>query len=1003
MEQLKSIAIQVESPGEYVATRLESVALDDIKRELTGLLASCQSNASGMLMSLFASAKPYNETIESTIEAIKPLRRLLKESLTNLDIQRETLKQTKWEAKRRMFRYVMVAYAKMALITHVDAIRHLDNIAEEILDTFMVQYDDVAKMQGTVVQKAVVLARAISKRMESVEYVLRAHDKYNIATNWAVFEIVPRELKRIQGLLKSSRHYEMELSKYMEHYLKLLQEVDPNEYKRCSGLCTDRQCSDVERLLSFEKLIEWNELDRFRDEFNRERAERSIVEFHQSLYQLVSTCAKTTMHILFTFYKEREKINANETSDIIAKEKITSDITTYVTGLSSLLKGAEHLQQVDAKVNNPIKVPFVGMYRDIFVKPIMNICLSKLVQKEGGVTMKTPQEEAVKFRTFVDVAIEQLLHPKQSIPMQLLIDVTKVTENDSFKVCCVFDAIAAELLYQFEKRFSAVYFPIYLDRFIGNVEAYERLLGHIEIAAGGYRHYLKWRGSKIPNGISRCFSIGVVCDNYIEDTTQVLSHEIAISNGPNGNLHEDGWYAFYMTPSMVLYRQMMALWSHSNFFYHLLHKYLVGTAEMIQEYIRYVQKQVSAIEAEPVTEPTEITKAAESTKNAGCILNDLSALQAAVQTGSVNMISLELLYGPLESQEDAYQEYLTQNRYTNGYLSSDQSMSSDSTDKTNPGNNQSKTSINGSNPESDASAVEVCQNGTCNIGITLKSNLDGNVVKAAVRKLEYPLQVAFKRLVYALRSLDDGITSIEQNSIDILASIWKTPSEFEDSDQFIMSNANDLAHDYFDKLTKEDRMDIVKLVSFTKRALQLMYNFFNSAHEQIDGVKYTLENYIIRNLVSNAKCSLQFLQSLPSKFRASSKPDVSIPSNYVKYMLIPLLSFKEFESTTIPQEVTRKIMTHTISHLTTDYKQQVVKLIRNVDNLNRSLGVDKNMKEQEAANLIVDMTLIKSQLITDIEEFVNQCDIRLDVHRNHCEDLQMLLRCVNDLTCDNKQ
>ncbi|GFE53666.1 conserved oligomeric Golgi complex subunit, putative [Babesia ovis] len=1009
IEQLKSINVQVKSPGEYVAARLESVALDDIRRELKALLASCQSNASGVLMSLFASATPYNETIESTIESVVPFKQLLLESMNNLGIKRDELKQTKWEVKLEMYRYIMVSYAKMALDTHLDATKHLDNIAEEIIDSFTMQDCDALKVGGTVVQKAIVMVTNVRKQMANAEEMLKSHKKYNVATNWALFEIIPREITRIQELLKRCRHYETEVSKYLEHYSKLLKEVDPDRYKQFGSILTEERRTNVQKVLEMEKVIEWNEVERFYGEYDIDASEKNIAILHHSLKQLTVTCAQTAMTILFTLYTEREKLKNNAVPSIADRVKLTDDIMAYVTGLSSLIKGAEQLQRIGAKGDVTNSMPFVDIFRIIFVKPVVDTCISTSIQTENGITGRSPQEEANKFGMFVDKSIDLLLKPEDSIAMQLLNDVTKAAGNDNFKVCCLFDAIAAELLQQIEKHFAAIYFPIYRDRFIENVRAYERLLEHIEIAAGNYKHYLKWRGTDVANNISRCFSIGVVCDNYIEDITRELSYDIATSTDVTGKVFHDHGQAFYLTPSMVLHRQLIALLSHKNFFYHLMPQYLRGASEMIQEYVKYIQSRVSTIEDGCTNDGAEGTKAAEAAIQAAYMLNDLDTIERAIKTGSINLMVMDV--STLSSETQEYGAYLMYGNAEDGSepgsLTPSHSSSSTETGittSTNISDNQSVQSGYSGGDDSTSETASKCEflrvnpNNDIKTVVSMKGKVDGSVVTEAVKRLDYPLQMAFKRLTYALVT-DDGTVTVDvaQRSIAILSAIWKDPSIVQGglhNGETRNCTDGDLANDMA-RLGREELIDLEKLVTFTKKSVELLYNFFNSAHEQIDGIKYMLENFIIQNLVSSARCSLQFLQSMPSKFRTANKPSVTKASNYVKYMLIPLLSFKEFKANTLSQELARKIMTQTVAKLSNEYRDQVIKLLQNVENLNRSLSSAKNTKDQGTTHLIADLNLIRAQLNIDIEEYVNQCETRLEIERNDSEDLCLLTRCVD--------
>ncbi|ORM39785.1 uncharacterized protein BXIN_0141 [Babesia sp. Xinjiang] len=984
IDQLKSINIQVKSPGEYVASRLESVALDDIRRELKALLASCQSNASGLLMSLFASAVPFNETLESTIQTIVPFKEVLESSLRDLDTKRGIVKQTKCHVKLHMCRYVMVVYAKLALTSHLDAVKHLNNIAEEIIDSFEVDGNPV---KTDAVQRAIGVIEDIIKRIESGDDILQSHNsKYNLATNWALFEIIPKEINGIHGLLKLCKHCETEVTRYLQHYSKMLKETDNSRYKSLSNVFTEHRRTNVERVLEMEGIIDWSELAQFRMKYDLHVAEDNVTTLQMRLEKLTVVCAENAMTMLFNLYSERERLFTDDKEVSTDVGRLSRDINTYVSGLSSLIKGAEHLW----RSNNDIS--FVVKFRDIFVKPIMDLCLRTLIQRGSGYAALSPQEEAHRFSYFVDKSIKLLLHPKHSITMQFLNDISRLCGNDTFKVVCVFDAIAAELLVNIEKRFSAIYFPIYLDRFMRNLKAYERLLEHIEMASGSYHHYLKWRGSTSVSNISRCFSIGVVCDNFIECTTRELIDSISSSRGVGAKLVQCQGQTFYLPPSMVLYRQLMALFSHEDFFYHLMPQYLMGASDMMNEYVGYVRKRVSNIESAYVSDTSDGGKASEAATDAAYVLHDLDTIESGIKTGNSSFLVIGISESSLDSHDCDHLAYLMGHDVTSdsseaglstplsessGSTGSGMTTSTNISDQQNAGYTSSSSDDGGSNGSSKDGSMDHVGYMVC-----LKSKVDGEVVNLAVKRLEYPLHIAFKRLLHVFLTIDrDSSVAPAQRAISILSELWVG-----------VDSPVDIAC-----LSSEELSDVRHLVSFTKKSVELLYNFFNAAHEQIDVIKYTLENFIIQNLVSGARCSLQFLQSLPSKFRTGNKQDVSKPSNYVKYMLVPLLSFKEFTASSLPPELSLKIMTQTVARLSMEYREHLVKLVGNVLNLNRSLSNAKGKNDDGARYLIADIELVRAQLNTDIQEYLDQCEFRLGVPKGQCEDLNLLVHCVDEL------
>ncbi|GBE59767.1 conserved oligomeric Golgi complex subunit 2, putative [Babesia ovata] len=1015
IEHLKSVSLQVKSPGEYVAARLESVSLDDIRRELKALLASCQSNASGILKPLVSTATPFNETIESTIQSLLPFKEVLKESAQQLDVGRHSIKQRKSHVKLSLCRFVMVSYAKMALATHLEAVKHLDNIAEEILDTFSTEDDTAIKNDANIVLRAIDALEKRTQFMEKTGGIVKSDDdKSNVTNDWAILEVIPSEINRIQRLLKQGDYYEKAITEYMNYYQKTLKEVDHEQLGLKEDVSIDPEKTNIENILEIEKLLQWNELEQFRSTYAVDSASKNVTRLHDSLIKLTDTCTKSEMTTLFTLYTERANLCMQDAMHANTCRKPSRDIATHVNGLCSLIKGGEQLRLPTAGSNNAI-LPFVDTFIQVFVKPILNTIVGELVQSEQGYVPLSPHGEANKFPNFVDMAVERLLHPQYSVAMQLLNDLAKASGSDKFKVICVFDGIAKELLRHIETQFSSIYFPIYVDRFASNLESYNQLIENIEVAAGSYRHYLKWRGSDIPNSVSRCFSVGAVCDNFIEHAARKLTTEIKINGNITGKVLEGEGQTFYMPPSMVLHRQLLALFNHRNFFYHLVPQYLRGASEMFAEYVKYLQSTVAKMESMYATESRDGTESGEGVTNAAYMLHDLDVIETAINSGGTESLTITLSTLPVDAREFDYGANFPRGANTWEISESEQSSPKASSASTSSGGTTSThVSVDPSTPsQSPPNETEMDANSkdlqsaldSSNLPSTivlLEGKSDGDVVKAAMRRLEYPLQVAFKRVSFAMGGIDAKDTSrtLTQRSRDLLDKLWKDAHKSNDSNgsQQNGDNTTDTPEGDVDKLPSEDLTDVKALITFTKTSVELLYNFFNSAHEQIEGLKYNLEYLVIQNLVSGATCSLQFLQSMPSKFRTGTKQDVSKPSNYVKYTLVPLLSFKEFTAPSIPQDLARKILTQTVARLSSEYRTQVLKLMQTVQNLNESLLNAKNVKvkEQGANYLIADLGLIRAQLKTDIAEFVQQCNTRMEIQQEHCEDLRLLSVCVPD-------
>ncbi|KAK1934777.1 hypothetical protein X943_001329 [Babesia divergens] len=1020
LEQLNSINIQVKSPGDYVASRLESVDINDIRRELKALLASCESHASELLKSLFSNARPFNETMESTINSIAPFKDMLENSMKALEGCRNALKSTHREVEAYLCRYAMVLYTKIALSTYMDANNHLDNIAEEIVDSFKVYCNaNCIKRGASSVDSAVAMIEDISKSVLRQEEILRStKGKYNLVTNWSLIELVPKEINSVKALLLQCRNYECTIAQYLDEYSAMLQRDDPELRKPQLQILNDTKESNVEQVLKIEKVLEWNDVEQFHVEYTLEGISARTSKLQSSLISLTEICTHAAMKTLFELYTERSKMVEDTQSDATIIESITKEIETYVAGLSSLLKGGELLYRQSFEDNNQMKnkMPFVASFSKTFVKPICNTHVSVIFQREGGFLTLSPHEEFSMFTKFVDLAILNLLHPKRSITMQMLNDVSNACGNDKFKIACLFDAIGVELLNNVEKNFSSIYFPIYMEQFMQNYQAYEHLLERIELAAGNYQHYLRWRGSTGPINTSKCFGVGVVCDNFIEEITSKLRSDISAKQNISGAVFTStNGKAFYASPSHVLCDMVYALFNHRNFFYHLMPQYLRGVSEMFTEYIKYIKLLLAKMDTANNIEDGDTDPSAGSVTHAAYILHDLDLIVNFVWTGTTRDLEIGLKTRPLRACVSDYGNTLidtdseTAAESSTSYADiSSSSTSSGSTSSTNVSGLQSPTighprddlSSQGPVPYHDNAASEY--EDIYSVVVSMHSKCDGDIVKIAVKRLEYPLQVAFKRIAHIIvkGQRDQGNKPLAESAAQILDAYWKHALNVDMSSRQLGVNSSccDFSTVVGQIIPQAESDDLRKLVNFAKASIDKMYDFFCSIHEQLDAMKYILEDFVIQNLVTSASCSLQFLQSMPSKFRMGNQQDVNNPSNYVKYLVVPLTSFNDFTASTLSREMRCKIMTQTISRLAAEYRSQVIKLIQTVQNLNQSLLNSKNqrIKEQGANFLIADIDMIKQQLSTDITEYVKQCETRLEVSHAQCEDLRRLMRCIND-------
>ncbi|KAK1442136.1 conserved oligomeric golgi complex component 2 like protein [Babesia gibsoni] len=951
LEQLKSIKNQVRSPGEYVASRLEFVGLDDIRRELKALLASCESQASGLLKSLFINASPFNDTIESTINAILPLKEQLEDSAKELDATRNATKAIHRDVQLYLCRYAMVLYAKVAISTHIEAAKHLDNMADEVVDCFIVYCKgDISKRDGDAVARAELMVKNIAKSVESQKPILKAGNVgYSLVTNWSLLELLPKEISRVKVLLKRCRHYEATIARLLEDYSSILQQGDPEMYKSQLNILSDMNRSNAEKVLEIEKMIDSTDVSQFRAEYDVQSVEERAHKLHLTCVMLTDICAHTAITKLFDLYIERDKVINGEKCEGSRIENITREIDTYVTGLSSLIKGAEQLRKHPGSGGHPYKreAPFVSLFSKLVVKPILHSKVNILPQKDGEfMKAMTPQDEMSIFPSFVERALQNLLDPTRSITMCILNDVTKSSGNDRFKVACLFDAIALDLLNHIEKRFSSIYFPIYMDQFKTNYKAYERLLEAIELASGDYAHYLKWRGAVAPKNVSNCFSIGVICDNFIEEVKAVFFESLNVPNGTSVTLFTTSGVSFYEPPSKALHDQVHALFS-DEIFYHLMPQYLRGLSEMFAEYVNYISRLVPKEEASSRSADKDDTSSSGvSITSATYVLHDLDIMVNAFKTGTVDSIGVSVNGEPLSGSDES----------------------------------KEAATLESNNKPEDPSSFKV----------DMVTCYDGELVKLVTSKIDFPLQIAFKRILYATcrdNTVTNGAISTAREVLEAYWSGSKNLDKGHPASQFAEYGISPVDHD-----------DLTRLINFTKESVGKLYKFFGSLYEELDSIKYSLEDFIIGNLFTSASCSLQFLQSMPSKFRSANNQQVTKSSNYVKYLIVPLTSFKEFTTPTLSNELQLKIMTQTISRISAEYRSQVMTLLQTVQNLNQSLLNSKNqkVKEQGANYLIADIDMIKEQLRMDIQEYISQCESRLEMKYELCEDLKRLNMCLQE-------
>ncbi|AFZ80311.1 hypothetical protein BEWA_031640 [Theileria equi strain WA] len=190
--------------------------------------------------------------------------------------------------------------------------------------------------------------------------------------------------------------------------------------------------------------------------------------------------------------------------------------------------------------------------------------------------------------------------------------------------------------------------------------------------------------------------------------------------------------------------------------------------------------------------------------------------------------------------------------------------------------------------------------------------------------------------------------------------------------------------------------DLEKLIIFTREIYGLVCTFLNMAYDKVDAMKTKLDKYIITSLYTSSKCSLQFIQSMPSKFRGSNKVEPKGASDYVKFLVAPLSSFKEFSSLVITNQESQDILSKTVARVVVDYIQNIKSLLESVETLNTSISKANNimLDDQSKDFLIVDTSMIKRQISKDVTEFYDTCQTRFGINASTCPELEDLLEYV---------
>ncbi|XP_954441.1 uncharacterized protein TA21410 [Theileria annulata] len=239
----------------------------------------------------------------------------------------------------------------------------------------------------------------------------------------------------------------------------------------------------------------------------------------------------------------------------------------------------------------------------------------------------------------------------------------------------------------------------------------------------------------------------------------------------------------------------------------------------------------------------------------------------------------------------------------------------------------------------------------------------GSVSKLTLKVCSMPLELYLKR---------------KDNSVD-LSQLWENSLK---QDEICFKGGSD--------------EDLKSLVKFTVKAMLLLLEFINNINDNINFIKDKLSQYIVSSLYNSSKCSLQFIQSLSSKFRSSNLQEKNEVSDYVKFLVAPICSFNEFTQEILSKEVIKDIMVKTIQLVSSDYISHISGLVNSVETLNASLMNPKHISISEYSEsfLIVDVEMLKKQISRDIEEFYETCKHKFHVDKSDCNSLELLLQKV---------
>ncbi|BAM38799.1 conserved hypothetical protein [Theileria orientalis strain Shintoku] len=872
LDWIRSMNLQMKSPGNYISTRLESVSLEQLHREFSALLLSSQSHGTSLLRTAFTKATSYNDSLKKIIMSLWPVKDKVSDSYNFWKNVKDNSLQINEAAHSRLNRLYVISYTKLAIRTILQARSNFESLCNEIVETFSALHvEDISGKYYSKISHVIALVELISQKVYKMNTLIQnLNTDYNLESNWVLLEFAPKEIRRISNLIEKYKYYDRKIG-------EMLRESRSSKYIINKSGNVD--CQDVGNV----NLVIQKELN----EFSIGKFEREVESLVKSLTVLTEVCANIAFSRLHKLYADLNTKNMDaivENDDAIEKNRIRDEIRKYVASLVSIISGQSQLRRGNTR-------ELVEIFNEVFLTPFLESNSGLL--HSGSRNFLSLQEESSNFPKFVEAVEGTILNTKKSYMMRFLEDLSEAMGDEKFKSSCVLGPVAKAVLKAVEESYSSIFAPIYPECYADNYRSFERLLTALEVHSdSSLRNLLKWRGTSLPYNFATRFCTGVMCDNHIERVHARVRSEFEKHHELDGNYHKAGERRFFESSSLVVYSQAYDLLSERDLFYHLLPQYLKGLWEMFREYIGHVDGFIAHMEStnnssdvnEKVKWPSGLSFAYST-----YVLNDLLELLDALKTGSLRSAE----YGDRSIRIDA--------RF-------------------------------------------------------------GSIAQHILKIVQKPLST-------------------------YLSHYYSKHTSTRGNAYHSSSNAKPM------KLDNEQLRDIQNLFAFTIKAMQLICEFIGNIQDHINFVKDKLDQYLVNSLYNSSKCSLQFIQSLSSKYRTSNKNDTYQVSDYVKFLVAPMVSFNEFTQDIIPQELLKSLMKKTIELVSTDYVSHISSLVKSVENLNSSLMNPKNasLNEYSESFLIVDMGMLRRQIKKDVEEFYGVCVQKFAVTKDECGSLKNLL------------